>query len=191
MQANDTELSAALFRCACKEKPAFVTLYNNTSALLFRMIRRIVLDDDIAHDVLQKGYLVIWNKAGQFNDEKGRALTWMIVIMRNQAIDEWRRQQREPRNEELHDLLPDPSALPDARCDQALVGGVLERELRRLPEKMAFAIRSRFILGKTVSEIAEVLSVSVNTVKSWITRGLARLKRALPFDNAEAGLFVG
>ncbi|MAI90888.1 sigma-70 family RNA polymerase sigma factor [Ponticaulis sp.] len=190
MNVEDFELSEALTQCANREKHAFIKLYNLTSGLLYRLTRRIVKDDDLAQDVLQKGYLAIWRKAHHFDDEKGRALTWMMVIMRNHAIDEWRRQQRHAACEDICETIPDTAERPDVETDRSQIRRILEAELHRLPSRMAFVIHSRFLLGKTVREIADEMSISINTIKSWIRRGLKMLRDTLPFETAQVGLFM-
>ena len=185
-----TDLVPLLQRCAEKDRPAFSDLYRLTFSKLFTLTKRIVKDEDIARDVLQKSYITIWNKAAHFDPDKGRPMTWMLVIVRNTAIDEWRRIRRHSQDAVIDDTLADSSALPDERTELVLVRNTLIAELARLPERMADVIRRRFLLNQPASEIANELSIPLNTVRSWIRRGLELLRNALPYDSAHVAIFV-
>ena len=64
-QADEVqELNEALVRSAQGDKDAFKTVYRLTSGPLFSVIRNIVRDEDVAKDILQKGYLSVWQNGG-------------------------------------------------------------------------------------------------------------------------------
>jgi RNA polymerase sigma-70 factor (ECF subfamily) len=188
MNENDAELCAALHKCSAGDRQAFTFIYESTSKALFSIVRNFVIDEDLAHDVLQKGYLTIWKKASSFQDCKGRAFTWMLVIMRNQAIDEWRRVRRSKIDRDVCEQIKDEKAGPDIMTERALFMGTMLAHIDRLPPSMSLVIRQRFLNGKTSQEIADEYALSANTVRSSLRRGLAKLKENLPVDSFDQAL---
>ena len=190
MVETEPELIRTLQRCARRDHLAFASLYLLTSKPLYAVTRRILKDDDRAKDAFQRAFLSIWRKAGGFDPAKGRAFTWMLVIVRNEAIDEWRRIQRQRRYHDLCPTLEDSAALPDEQAELVRIRTLLRAEVARLPEGMARVIRRRFLHGQPAREIAADLDIPLNTVRSWIQRGLELLRRALPMETAQEAMFA-
>lgn len=180
--ASPEELAQLLARCALRDRQAFEILYRETSAQLFGLVLRIVRDQDLASEVLQQGYLKIWNHAGDFRPDKAPPMTWMGVIVRNQAIDMIRRQSHRPRItdpvEDLH-WLADDTAGPQEIVDQAQRNEGLHECLDQLEEKQRRALMLAYFNGMTHEELAQYLDRPLGTVKSWVRRGLLRLKKCL------------
>ena len=85
------ELIAYLSRISRGERAALENLYRRTSAKLFGVCLRILSDRAEAEDVLQEVYLTVWNKAAQFDAERGLSpITWLVSIARNRALDRLR-----------------------------------------------------------------------------------------------------
>jgi RNA polymerase sigma-70 factor (ECF subfamily) len=160
---------------------AFENLYRSTSAKLFGICLRMVKQRNDAEDVLQDVYSTIWRKANQYDAARASAITWLAMMARNKAIDRVRAGGVERNSatlhlaEELHD--PNPTALAAAetndenkRLNACL--GELEVERRNL-------IRFAFFEGATYEELAARSGSPLGTIKSWIRRGLLRLKACL------------
>ncbi len=69
---------------------AFSKLYDMYSEAIFGIIYSIVLDKDLAEEVLQDVFVKIWDNSKSYSIEKGRFFTWILNIARNTAIDETR-----------------------------------------------------------------------------------------------------
>lgn len=69
---------------------AFSKIYTMYSEAIYGIIYSIVLDDDIAEEVLQDVFIKIWKKSDSYNIKKGRFFTWILNIARNTAIDRTR-----------------------------------------------------------------------------------------------------
>ena len=180
--ASSEELAHLLARCALKDRQAFEILYRQTSAQLFGLVVRIVRDQDRASDVLQQGYLRIWEHAGDYRPDKARPLTWMGAIVRNQAIDMIRRHAHRPMaTESVDDLhwLADDAPNPQEVADQVYQGQALHECLDQLEEKQRRALLLAYFNGMTHEELARYLDKPLGTVKSWVRRGLLRLKKCL------------
>src|ERR1044072_3008522 len=84
-------LQHLLGRCALRDRTAFVELYRATSAHLNGIALRILRNRQWAEEVLQDAFVKIWQHAGEYEAARGAARTWMINIVRNQALDLTRR----------------------------------------------------------------------------------------------------
>lgn len=176
------ELADLLARCALNDRNAFTKLYETTSAQLFGLVLRIVKNAEVASEVLQEGYVKIWNRAADFRADKARPMTWMGAIVRNQAIDVLRRSGHEitPTEpvEELH-WLADEAAGPQETVAQSQQHQALHECINQLEGSQRHAMLLAYFNGLTHEQLAERLDTPLGTVKSWLRRGLLRLKQCL------------
>ena len=182
MKPSPEELAGLLARCALRDRRSFEQLYKLTSPQLFGLVLRIVKNQDLASEVLQEGYVKIWNRAGDFRPDKAGAMTWMSAIVRNQAIDLLRRSANQPlESEPVEDLhwLADESAGPLDLANQEQENQALHDCLGHLDETQRQAMLMAYFSGMTHEELAEHLDRPLGTVKSWLRRGLMRLKKCL------------
>jgi RNA polymerase sigma-70 factor (ECF subfamily) len=80
-----------------KQHNAYEYLYDNYSEALYGVIHKVLNDDELANDILQDTIVTIWQKIDSYNPEKGTLFTWMLNIARNKAIDEFRKNKRNPK----------------------------------------------------------------------------------------------
>lgn len=174
-------LSEALQRVALGEKQAMERVYDATASKLYGICLRILNDRQEAEDVLQDVYLGVWRRAGSFDPTRGSPITWLATLARNRSIDRMRSLRRAGRTDSVEAALdiadPSPDAL--ARLEDADSSRRLAGCLGELDEKASGAIRSAFFGGFTYVELAEKSGVPLGTMKSWIRRGLEKLKDCL------------
>lgn len=173
-------LAQTLIRVGGEDRAAFRDLYDLTSAKLFGICLRICGDRQAAEDVLHDVYLIVWRRAGAWEPGRASPITWLATIARNRAID-WRRAANNRPAATLDEApdLADPH--PDAEAQLAAAG---ERQrlidcLTGLETRQREAIRTAFFDGVTYADIADREGVPAGTAKSWIRRGLAKLKECL------------
>jgi len=181
--SSPEELADLLARCALQDRRAFERLYQLASAKLFGLVLRIVKDEEFANDVLQDGFVRIWSHAGEFRPEKASAVTWMGSIMRNRAIDLLRRGKTrmaiDTPVEELYWLEDESLVSATAEVGRLQTNLALRRCLETLSESQRQAISLAYFRGLTHEELAQHLDKPLGTVKSWLRRGLLRLKDCL------------
>jgi len=176
-------LTEALVATGDEDRLAFQRVYRMTSAKLFGICIRICGDAQAAEDVLHEVYLTIWKRAGSFQPGRASPISWLATIARNRAID-WRRANgaRATTPLAMADNIPDGSPA----ADEAMIAGEADRRLHlcldSLDAEHRNAIRTAFFNGVTYRELAEQSAVPLGTMKSWVRRGLARLKRCLEDD---------
>jgi RNA polymerase sigma-70 factor, ECF subfamily len=175
--ANDTDVGSLLVRVALRDRAAFNRLYTATSAKLFAVTLRLLRNRAEAEDVLQETYVKIWQNAGQYRDNQHSGMAWLTAIARNHAIDRLRRRARPSvtldEAEELADAGPSPEASAVARSERNRI----EECLKGIDT--AAAIRGAYLDGFTYDELARRFDVPLNTMKTWLRRGLLKLKECL------------
>lgn len=180
MQTADAaraRLNADLGLAATGDRAAFARIYAGTSHKLGGIVLRLVHDREAAEDVLQEVYLKIWDRAGSFDPARASPVTWMATIARNTAIDSQRRRDRRREDGEPADSADaSVSEDPDLRIG-------LARCMTLLDDRQRQSIRSAFFDGYSYAEMATHASVPLGTMKSWVRRGLERLRFCLDTDS--------
>ena len=144
---------------------------------LFRHVSILLRDDDAAADVLQEVLLAISRKLASLRDPRWfRA--WAYRIATREAVRQSRRIRHEPQ-------AVDPDDLANVPVDHALTPfdpeeiAQLSEAVAALPPASQIVIRMHYLEGLTQLEVAEALEISVGTVKSRISYGLATLRKAI------------
>ncbi|WP_294013208.1 sigma-70 family RNA polymerase sigma factor [Sphingomonas sp.] len=173
------ELDPLMRSIASGNRGALAELYERTSSKLFGICVRVLGSEAEAEDVLQEVFLTVWNKADRFDPVKASPITWLAVMARNKAIDRLRirRLRTEPLDSaaEIKDERPSALDVLERAQEQQRLAGCLEE----LDEQQRAMIRSAFLDGATYPELARREGVPLGTMKSWIRRGLVRLRGCL------------
>ena len=181
MNVDTPELEELLKRCAAKDRAAMQALYARCAPQLLGILVRILGSRATAEDALQDSFIRIWQQAGQYDAIKGRALSWMVAIARNRAID----LQRAARPTVMLDVAELSGAV------QMQVGGAAEGTefgtaramLQHCLGALAAVQRKCLLLayqqGLTQDRIAQLTGEPLGSVKSWVRRGLQSLKSCM------------
>ena len=173
------ELVTLLEAIAAGDRAALSALYDRTSAKLYGICLRLLGSEPEAEDALQETYVTVWRNAARFDPGKAGAITWLAVVARNKAIDRLRRRtlpsEAIDAAADIADDRPTAFDLVQQGQDSARLAGCLD-ELEEKPRSM---IRAAFLDGASYPELAEREGVPLGTMKSWIRRGLLRLRGCL------------
>ncbi len=174
------ELSRTLIRVAAGDQQAFSELYQRTSAKLFGVCLRMLVDRGEAEEVLQEIYTTVWRRAESFNAKRASAITWLIALARNKAIDRLRQRHE---NMPTHDIdlehLVDQEPGPATQAEASQEYQRLQHCLEALEPNQQQSVRAAFFSGSTYNELAARCNVPLGTMKSWIRRGLLQLRTCL------------
>ncbi len=168
-----------LARVASGDVAAMRALYGRTAAKLFGVCLSYTRDREAAEDVLQDVYVRVWNSAGRFDAARASPITWLATLARHAAIDWLRADGRRAR---LADLPPDtlePEPGGDVLLAQAEERARVVACLDWLDDNQARCIRGAFFDGFSYPQLAQRQEVPLGTVKSWVRRGLLRLRECL------------
>jgi RNA polymerase sigma-70 factor, ECF subfamily len=176
-------LAALLAHAAAGDAAAFRDFYERTSAKLFGIILRILVERGEAEDVLQEVYVTIWRKAAEFDASRASPITWVATIARNRAIDRLRaRGHRATVTIDATHNLADESPAADTLLAAAGEAARVNAALATLDPAHAAAIRACYFDGMTYEALSQRQQIPVGTLKSWVRRGLAKLRHQLEGD---------
>lgn len=170
-------LEELLTRIAAQDRAAFSAFYSAAAPKLFGVLIRILGSRHEAEDAMQEVFTRIWLRAARFSADKGSAISWAIAIARNHAIDVLR--ARKPQNAGDEAAIQS-AADPAPRAEQRLVAqgeaGRISQCLDLLDPAVARAVRGAYLSGKSYTDLASAANVPLNTMRTWLRRGLMSLK---------------
>lgn len=175
---------ALLARMAAGDQGALGELYSLYSDALYSYALRITGGESDAEEVLQDAFVKFWRRARGFDPAKSRPFTWAVMITRSLAIDRVRRLDVRRRTFAAVEREPDhfePANSGDA-VREVLFAETVERVRRamsRLSENERRCVEAAVFDCAGSSEIATLLDVPTGTAKSWLHRGLTKLRHWL------------
>lgn len=180
LPAAAAELSNLLQRVATGDRSAFAKVYEATAPKLLGTVLRILNNRGWAEEVVHDAYIKIWQKAGQFDASKASAITWMVTIARNSAIDELRKQPtgRKAAEEEL-EQIPGNEANAQSQMEDQQAVNRLNLCLEELEKDRRDMVRMAYLNGWSRADLATHFDQPVNTIKTWLHRALKQLKGCL------------
>lgn len=175
--------AALVRRMSGGDRDALAELYDRFSRPLFSTAQHILRDPAESQDIVHDVFLVLWEKAAQFEAQRGSAFGWAVTLTRNRSIDRLRARRRRAE-------LLDKSAPSDLGYDegagapeQASAGDevvAVRTAVAALPPDQKRALELAFFSGLTQQEIAGRLQEPLGTIKARIRRGLLKLRDSLP-----------
>jgi len=181
------------------DRSAFELLMRRYNRRLYRLARTCLRDDSEAKDVLQEAYLCAYRSIGQFRGESALS-TWLSRLVLNECNARLRRSSRRENivsivSAEGHmDVCSQVAAeeeSPDHAIGRAQMRSVLERKVGELPEIFRLVFVMRSIEELSIQEIAAILSITEETVRSryFRAKGMLRESLAKEIDLAEGDIF--
>ncbi|MGY2175324.1 MULTISPECIES: RNA polymerase sigma factor [Pseudomonas] len=180
ISADDADpLRPLLAQCALGNRQAFETLYRSVSPRLHGVALRFMGRTDLAEEVLQEAFVRIWYNASRYEAHLAAPMTWMVNITRNLAIDQLRKHREQPLADGQQDALIDDAPSAHDQLDHERQAHALNRCLDTLDGMQRRSISVAYFQGLSCSELATQLAAPLGSVKSWIRRGMERLRRCL------------
>lgn len=178
------QLERLLARIAIGDKDALRQLYQHTSAKLFGFALRILNKDELAEEALQETFISVWHSAATYQPHLAAPMTWLATIARNKAHDIHRRARPEEVDAELFEAdvmnaVDEHQAGPLDALQSSSEAQALARCMARLEKLHRQAIGMAYYHDMSHSEVATQLSLPIGTVKTWIRRGMEKLKACL------------
>jgi RNA polymerase sigma-70 factor, ECF subfamily len=181
---ND-RLAALMAKVALGDQNAFADLYRLSSPHLYGVAVRILREGSAAEEVLQEAFVSVWHHAGSYEAAKSQPLTWLSAIVRNRCLDQLRRRELDTVTMTADDDDGKEFDLPsgDPTPVEMLMAGAEAQSVRDCVDTLDAgpkqAIALAFYQGLSHAELADHMRQPLGTVKSWVRRGLERLKSCL------------
>jgi RNA polymerase sigma-70 factor, ECF subfamily len=172
---SDGELMASV---SAGSVDGFVDLYDRYGDRAYRVARAVCHDDGRAQEAVQDGFLAVWRSRANYRPQQGSVAAWLLIVVRNRAIDiarsNHRHASRRADGDQFAERFPvdDPVEIVGTR-DQAQR---LQASLAMLPDAQAEVITLAYYGQLTHTEIAAHLGLSAGTVKGRMRLGLQKLR---------------
>jgi RNA polymerase sigma-70 factor (ECF subfamily) len=178
-RATDRELVAKI---AAADADAFEELYRRHSDHAFMLARKLCASRELAEEVTQESFIALWRSAHRYRPALGSVSVWLSSIIRNRAIDAWRRASVRPVETpviedgpgQLHTAIGADTPPPERAVVLSLIG--------ELPAPQKEAVFLAYFGGMTHDEIAAWSHTPLGTVKGRIRMGLQKIRERLEAD---------
>jgi RNA polymerase sigma-70 factor (ECF subfamily) len=158
--------------------PAFGALVERHTNRFYRLAYRYLQNKEAAEDVVQDGFLRLWENPGLWQPErKTKFTTWFYRIVVNLCLDARKKKTPEPLEEPLS--IVDEREPVDEMMIQAQEHRALEKEIAALPERQRMALSLCFDEGLSNQEAAEIMGVNLKALQSLIMRAKTTLKERI------------
>ncbi|KIN63773.1 RNA polymerase sigma-70 factor [Sulfitobacter noctilucicola] len=174
------EIEELISRVAQKDREAFEALYDRVSAKLFGVCLRVLTKHAAAEDAMQDTFVKVWNNADRYRSNGLSPMTWLITIARNTAIDRLRARKKGHQTINkpgLELIAPEPS--PEQFAVATSEAAKLSDCLNGLEADRGAAIRGAYLDGLTYADLAKRFDVPLNTMRTWLRRGLIALRACM------------
>lgn len=173
-QVENGGMMVALQRSMQGDSLAFAELVRQHQSMVFSIAYHFLQDRSLAEDLAQEVFLELYQSLVSIRSP-AHLTYWLRRVAANRCIDQGRRKLR--RRELAMEDAPEPTAV-EASADPLLLER-LQQSLAGLPEKQRMVVILRYQEGLGPAEIAELMEMPVNTVKSTLHRSLADLRKSL------------
>jgi RNA polymerase sigma-70 factor (ECF subfamily) len=186
MDLQDQQDWAFMQRISRGDEAAMGELYDRFGGLVYKASRQVMPNRAEAEDAVQETFIRLWQTADRFDPNRAKLVTWVMLIARRHLIDRLRRKSARPEqlgfdssNEVLGPIHEptDPGGNHDLET--------LKRRVAELPDLQRLVIERTYLQGFTLREVSEQLGSPIGTVKSALSRGLARLRERIRADRVE------
>jgi RNA polymerase sigma-70 factor, ECF subfamily len=170
------------------DKGAVRTLFARHQIKVYRFALRIVGDAALAEDVLSETFIDAWQRASRY-EGRSSVSTWLLGIARHRALTAARRRPTEPLDDGAAQNVVDPGSDPERRLSQKDRSAAIRRALIALSREHATIIDLTYYQEKSIREVAEILGIPENTVKTrmfYARKRLAALVAAEGIERAAA-----
>ncbi|RYG21968.1 MAG: sigma-70 family RNA polymerase sigma factor [Chitinophagaceae bacterium] len=160
-----------------QETIAIKALYDMYSSALLGVISRIVINTEVAEDLLQETFIKIWNSASSYDASKGRLFTWMMNIARNLSIDKLRSKdfKNASKNQDIENNVDFIDEQKKVTFNADTLG--LKALVTNLKPEYKNVLDLVYFKGYTHVEAAEELNLPLGTVKTRVRMAILELRK--------------
>jgi RNA polymerase sigma-70 factor (ECF subfamily) len=176
-RARDNSDEALIGKIASGNRLAMQVMFARHHTRVYRFVLRLVGNHALAEDLTSEVFLSVWRQAHRF-EARSAATTWLLAIARYKALGELRRRS-EASSEEGNVDISDPAADPEAAFEIKHRGEILRRCLTRLSREHREIIDLVYYHEKSVQEVAQIVGIPGNTVKTRMFYARRKLSELL------------
>lgn len=173
-----------MHRVASGDEDAVKELYDRFSSLVFKVAVQLLPNRAEADDAVQEVFVRLWQTADRYDPRRAKLVTWVMLIARRHLIDRLRRHAVRPGASSFEEDLTGsgPEDGPDRQPQETERNDRLLMRIAELPDLQRLVIERAYLQGFTLREVSKQLDAPLGTVKSALSRGLARLRERAKTD---------
>jgi RNA polymerase sigma-70 factor, ECF subfamily len=181
--ASDDVLIAQI---AAGDRLAMQVLYGRHHVRVFRFALRLVRNEQIAEDLISEVFFDVWRQANKF---EGRSAvgTWLLAITRFKALSALRKRKDAELDDEAAAAIEDTSDDPEVTVQKKDTGEALRTCLTALSPEHREIVDLVYYHEKSVEEVAEIVGIPENTVKTRLFYARKKLAALLKAAGIERG----
>jgi RNA polymerase sigma-70 factor (ECF subfamily) len=184
MQATSDEV--LIGRIANGDRLAMQVLFARHHVRVFRFVVRLVRNESTAEDLISEVFLDVWRQADRF-EGRSAVTTWLLSIARFKALSALRRRPDEELDEETAGAIEEPSDDPEVALEKKDKGAIIRKCLTGLSAEHREIIDLVYYHEKSVEEVAEIVGIPENTVKTRMFYARKKLAELLKAAGIERG----
>jgi len=184
MQATSDEV--LIGRIASGDRLAMQVLFARHHVKVYRFVLRLVRDETAAEDLISDVFLDVWRQAGRF-EGRSAVSTWLLAIARFKALSALRRRPHEELDDETAEAIEDAADDPEVALAKKDVGALIRKCLIGLSAEHREIIDLVYYHEKSVEEVAQIVGIPENTVKTRMFYGRKKLAELLKAAGMERG----
>lgn len=176
----NTNLELLIENIAQRDESALDQFYDHTVQRVYSLAFRITQDEGVAEEVVSDVYFQVWNQANRFEDSRGNAMAWLMIITRSRALDVVRHNKMTHAYSGV--VEEDIIAIDDEPLDLLMMidqQSAVHVALKALNDTQRQLIALAFFKGYSHQELAEFTGIPLGTVKSHLKRSLSKLREIM------------
>jgi RNA polymerase sigma-70 factor (ECF subfamily) len=184
MQATSDEV--LIGRIANGDRLAMQVLYARYHVRVFRFVLRLVGDEATAEDLISGVFLDLWRQAGRF-EARSAVSTRMLMIARLKALSAMPRRPDQALDGRIAEAIADSSQRPQTAIGKDDKGAIIRTCLMGLSTEHREIIDLVYYHEQSIDEVAEMVGIPQNTVKTRMFYARKRLAELLKGEGSERG----
>jgi RNA polymerase sigma-70 factor (ECF subfamily) len=173
-------------RIAGGDRLALQALYGRHHVKVFRFVLRLVRNEAAAQDLISEVFLDVWRQADRF-EGRSAVSTWILAIARFKALSSIRRRKEAELDEEMAEAIEDGGDTPEVALQKKDKGEILRQCLTKLSPDHREIIDLVYYHEKSVEEVAEIVDIPPNTVKTRMFYARKKLSELLKEAGVDRG----
>ncbi|MBF1148995.1 MAG: sigma-70 family RNA polymerase sigma factor, partial [Cloacibacterium normanense] len=161
MKCKDDEIISLMLQPNSSEKGLRAMMETYQSRLYWH-IRRLIVQHDLAQDVLQDTFIKAYNNFGQFKQDS-KLYTWLYRIATNEALQQLAKLRKMQKTDEDAEYYMQNLVAQNAEHDAEEIQVLLQKAIQTLPEKQKLVFNIRYYDELPFEEISNILEMSVST----------------------------
>jgi len=187
--ARDGSDEALIKAIAAGDRRAMQVLYARHHARVYRFVLRLTNDTSLAEDLVSEVFFGVWRHAKGFQG-KSQVSTWIMAIARHKALSARKHRPVETLSDDLANAIVDPADDAETMVHLQHRSAIIHQCLSQLSSAHREVIDLVYYHDKTVEEVAEIIQVPKNTVKTrmfYARKCLGKLLEASGYFGGDVG----